>query len=71
VKETPETPSPDGILYFDELKKHPKLLSYTIEKVRAKNIKTEREKYEKRDRILKFRNEMRTVSHSEPRMANK
>lgn len=38
-------PTAEGILYFNELKKHPKLLNYTIEKVKAKNVQSEREKY--------------------------
>jgi hypothetical protein len=42
VHETPKTPPPDGILYFDELKKHPKLLNYTLEKVKEKNMKSDR-----------------------------
>ena len=32
--------APDGILYFDELKKHPKLLTYTLEKVKEKKMKS-------------------------------
>ena len=34
--------APDGILYFDELKKHPKLLAYTLEKVKEKNMKSDK-----------------------------
>jgi hypothetical protein len=57
-----EIDPPHGITFFNELKKHPKVLEYTVEQIRSKEMLRKEQANYRQNKLLEFRKDMGHIS---------